>query len=153
MTRRFPRWSGPLLGAIIVPLFVLRRNRNHTIDSAFGDNYLLFLIGSSVAGALIGGLVMLLDTSSSKAVLDQEIDLLPADAPSKPQSSIISKFLAITSILLAITGVIGLALGAAGVLSSLRSKGWPYVTSWFGVVLSLPVSVVEILVWTKPLLS
>jgi hypothetical protein len=55
--------------------------------------------------------------------------------------SLISRFLALASVLLCWAPIVGLALGIVGILANLRSIGWPRTLSWIGTALSAVVTI------------
>lgn len=146
--RHFPRWAGPLVGAVAVPILLLKvARRSDPSQPGLNDNLPAVLIGGAIAGLVIGGLVSLLDTAPSTKL--QDADGVGGEnaalKPAPPSGSLVSRLLAILSVVLAITGVVGLGLGVAGVISNWRSKGWPLVTSWVGLVLSVPITLIELM--------
>ncbi|MBX9654218.1 hypothetical protein K2Y11_11420 [bacterium] len=138
--RHFRRWAGPLVGAVAVPILLLKvARRSDPSQPGLNDNLPAVLIGGAIAGLVIGGLVSLLDTAPSTKLQDAD-GVGGENAALKPaplSGSLVSRLLAILSVVLAITGVVGLGFGVAGVISNWRSKGWPLVTSWVGLVLSV----------------
>lgn len=122
--RTFPRWSAPLVGAVVGSIFGARaaRSERQLVSPEW------VLIGAA-AGAIAGSLIFLLDRprhSSPDAVL---LD-----------SSLFGRIFAVLSVPISLLPFIGLGVAAVALWLNRRVAGWPRTMSWIGAILSAIVS-------------
>lgn len=130
-----PRWSAPIVGAVVGAFLGLRSSRDI-------EGPLLFIIaGGAAIGGLAGCLIFLFD---SKPASESNPYASPSDfafdkmAPAP--SGVIPRFLAVTSVVLFFAPVMGLGVGVAALIANRNSHDWAKTVSKVGVGIGVVVS-------------
>ena len=128
----YPRWSAPLLGAVVGLLCGARAIGREALP------WPVAIVGGGCIGALAGVAIFLLDPKSKEVEARGSGSL----AAQQPQSSgIIGRFLAAMGVLLCWTPFLGFLLNLVGVIVNYRSQDWALKASCWGLVIGTIVAI------------
>jgi len=128
--QKFPRWAGPLIGAIIGIVLGVRGMRRE------GQLDWIYPVAGFLLGALAGSVLWLLDAPPAKR---------------RRRSSVAGSVLAALAIFPGILPVLGLLFGVPAFLINRRVSGWQNTASRLGLGLCVVLTVVVIVASQVPL--
>ncbi len=128
--QKFPRWAGPLVGAVIGAVVGLRAMRRERVEDWF------YPVGGALLGALAGGVLWLMDAP-----------------PSRPRryASAVGTLLAVLAVFPGIFPFVGLPFGIPAFLVNRRVTGWQNTASRLGLGICVVLSVVVAVASQVPL--
>lgn len=124
----FPRWSGPLVGALVGGLCALRFGLGAQIPLGW------CVLGGVLMGGLAGAAILLLEPLPREplgANLPPHLQPLTATNP----SGVVGRFLAVAGCLLCWFPILGLVLNLVGFLVNRNSSDWARLASLVGLVI------------------
>ena len=134
----FPKWSGPVVGAVVGILVALQSVRLQV------DVPILYLLaGGAILGALAGCFMLLLDPPEPDSESMHDVGF---KSPGRHKSSRTGTVLAVLCIVTSWVPVIGFFVGVAAVYVNFRATNWTRLTSIIGfgvsVIMLVPVVII-----------
>jgi hypothetical protein len=135
----FPRWAGPLVGAVAGALFAGRAARRQ--GQGFSVEWMTV---GAVIGAVGGIFVWLLDKPKAEGAAASDA-LQGSGVATQPEASLVARFLAVLAVLLCLFPLVGPILGGIAWFVNRQVRGWPKVTSIVGTCIGVLVTMLLII--------
>ncbi len=135
--RRFPRWSGPLIGGLVGGYVGLRN-----LVNPGGLPIGWMVLGGVLIGGFAGSLAILLDPKRTENLSEGLPDHLTG--ANQVPAGFVGRVLALFGLMLCWFPFIGLALNLIGVLVNRGTEDWALLVSKFGLFVGVIVSLVTL---------
>jgi hypothetical protein len=138
----FPRWAGPVVGAVAGALIAARMARRQ------GQGFSPTWIASGAAIGVVGGLfVWLLDKPRAQPQVEPALGATQATgAGIQTSATLLGRFFAVLAVLLSLAPFVGLILGGVAWFLNRNVRGWPKAASMIGTIIAALFTVLVIIV-------